>query len=66
MRIWDIRSGKDVKRIHAHNNEVLSCDFNKYENFVASSCSDGSIKLWVRKKTTLIYYILIIGFEINY
>ena len=47
MRIWDNRTGKDVKRIHAHTNEVLSCDFNKYENFIASSSSDGTVKLWV-------------------
>jgi WD40 repeat protein len=47
MRIWDIRSGKDVKKIHAHANEVLSCDFNKYENFIATSSTDNTIKLWV-------------------
>ncbi len=47
VRIWDLRAGKDVKRIHAHNNEVLSCDFNKYENFIATSCTDGTIRLWV-------------------
>lgn len=49
VRIWDVRSGKDVKRIQAHTNEVLSIDFNKYENFIASSCTDGSIRLWVNK-----------------
>lgn len=51
MRIWDVRTGKDVKRIHAHNNEVLSCDFNKYENFIATSSTDGTIKLWDLRST---------------
>ena len=51
IRIWDLRTGKDVKKIHAHSNEVLSCDFNKYENFIASSCTDGSIRLWDLRST---------------
>jgi peroxin-7 len=51
VRIWDTRTGKDVKRIHAHMNEVLSCDFNKYENFIATSSTDSSIKLWDLRST---------------
>lgn len=51
VRVWDIRSGKDVKRIHAHQNEVLSCDFNKYENFIATSSTDNTIKLWDLRST---------------
>jgi peroxin-7 len=47
VRIWDVRTGKDVKVIHAHNNEVLSCDFNKYENLIASASSDNTVKVWV-------------------
>jgi peroxin-7 len=51
LRIWDIRTGKDVKKIHAHDNEILSCDFNKYENFIASASTDGTIKLWDLRST---------------
>lgn len=51
MRIWDTRTGKDVKRIHAHLNEILSCDFNKYENFIATSSTDNTIKLWDLRST---------------
>jgi peroxin-7 len=51
-RVWDLRSGKDVKRIHAHQNEILSMDFNKYENFVATAGSDNMIKLWDLRATS--------------
>jgi peroxin-7 len=50
-RIWDIRVGKDVKKIHAHGNEVLSMDFNKYENYIATSSTDNTIKLWDLRST---------------
>ena len=45
-RIWDLRTGKDVKRIHAHTNDVLCCDFNKYENFIATGSTDNLIKVF--------------------
>lgn len=51
-RVWDLRTGKDVKRIHAHSNEVLSFDFNKYENFVATASTDNLIKLFDLRSTT--------------
>ena len=51
-RVWDLRSGKNVKKIHAHNAEVLSMDFNKYENFVATSGTDNMIKVWDLRATT--------------
>lgn len=51
-RVWDLRSGKDVKRIHAHQNEILSMDFNKYENFVATASTDNTIKVWDLRATT--------------
>jgi len=41
-----------VKRIHGHSNEILSMDFNKYENFVATASTDNSIKLWDLRATT--------------
>jgi WD40 repeat protein len=40
-----------VKKIHAHSNEVLSFDFNKYENFIATSSTDNTIKLWDLRST---------------
>ena len=46
-KIWDLRSGQNVKKIHAHNNEVLTLDFNKYENFIATGSTDNFIKVFV-------------------
>lgn len=47
VNIWDLRNGKAVKSIHAHQSDVLSIDFNKYENFIASSGTDNQIKIFV-------------------
>ena len=47
MRVWDVRTGKDVKVIKAHQNEILSFDFNKYDNLVATGSTDNTIKVWV-------------------
>lgn len=70
LRVWDTRSGKNVKKIHAHTKEVLTCDFNKYENFIATGSTDGTIRLWV---STILYVKTItkglddfIGSKINY
>jgi len=35
-----------VKKINAHGNDVLSIDFNKYENFIATSSTDNLIKIF--------------------
>lgn len=45
-RVWDLRSGKDVKKIHAHTGEILALDFNKYENFIATCGTDNMIKVF--------------------
>ncbi len=41
-----------MKRIRGHDNEILSMDFNKYENFIATSGTDGLIKLWDLRATS--------------
>jgi peroxin-7 len=47
VRVWDLRQMKAVKNIAAHSHDVLSIDFNKYENFIATSSTDNLIKLFV-------------------
>jgi len=59
-RIWDLRSGKDVKKIHAHTNDILSIDFNKYENFVATASTDNLIKIFV---SNLFSFILLVYYS---
>ena len=53
LKIWDTKMGKSIlilgksiKTVKAHPSEVLSCDFNKYENIIATSGSDGTINIF--------------------
>lgn len=61
LNIWDIRNrqstsiqeqGGSIKKnmimnIAAHNHEILSCDWNKYnKNLIATGSCDRSIKIW--------------------
>ena len=41
-----------MKKIHGHTNEIMSMDFNKYENFVATCSTDNTIKLWDLRATS--------------
>lgn len=50
-KIWDVNSGKIIKTIIAHNSEVLHCDFNKYENILATAGSDGTLNVFDLKGT---------------
>jgi peroxin-7 len=46
VKLWDTKSGTCIKTILAHNAEVMNCDFNKYENILASSGADGTINIF--------------------
>ena len=46
FRVWDLRVGKDVKAVKGHDNEILTLDFNKYEDYVATGSTDNTIKIW--------------------
>lgn len=45
-RIWDIKTQKNVLAIAAHQNQVMCCDFNKYEDIVVTGSADKTLKLW--------------------
>eukprot|EP01017_Pseudomicrothorax_dubius_P010601 TRINITY_DN137_c0_g3_i4.p1 TRINITY_DN137_c0_g3~~TRINITY_DN137_c0_g3_i4.p1 ORF type:complete len:323 (-),score=53.38 TRINITY_DN137_c0_g3_i4:120-1088(-) len=46
-RIWDIRDPRrEMISIKGHFGEILSMDFNKYKDLVATGSIDKSIKLW--------------------
>jgi peroxin-7 len=45
-RIWDIKTQKNVVAIAAHQNEVLACDFNKYDDIIVTASGDKTMKLW--------------------
>jgi len=46
LKIWDIKMGKTVKTIRASNSDVLCCDFNKYENIIATSAANGEVSVF--------------------
>lgn len=46
MKIWDLRGGDAPVRLQAHSGEILSIDFNKYDEKIATASIDKSIKLW--------------------
>jgi len=49
--VWDLRTFKAVKTVKAHDNEILSLDFNKYENYIATGSTDNSIKIFDLRAT---------------
>ena len=50
-KIWDTKSPRSVQTIRAHNNEILSVDWNKYEDNVFVTASvDKTIKVWDRRQ----------------
>lgn len=46
VKIWETRQQKPVKTILAHFSPVMHCDFNKYENTIATAGADGSINIF--------------------
>lgn len=47
VKIWDTRSPVSIQTLHAHPNEILSLDWNKYrENTLVTGSVDRSLKLW--------------------
>jgi peroxin-7 len=47
VKIWDTNDRRSGLTIHAHQFEVLTCDWNKYSEFLLSTGSvDKSIRTW--------------------
>jgi len=50
LKIWDVNERRAAQTIRAHGHEILTCDWNKYNEFILVSGSvDKSIKMWVSK-----------------
>lgn len=51
LKIWDMKSPKYViAGIKAHNADILTCDFNKYDELIATGSADKTIKIWDLRK----------------
>lgn len=47
LKLWDTNDRRSTLTIHAHQHEVLTCDWNKYSEFLISTGSvDKSIRTW--------------------
>ena len=46
VRLWDARSGKDVRQLPAHPKNVTDLAFSPDGKRLATSCEDGTIRLW--------------------
>lgn len=62
VKLWDNRQGsKVIKTIDGHMSEVMSCDFNKYENYIATSESNGKINIFDLRQDKSIPMIMLEG-----
>lgn len=51
LKLWDISSPKaSIAAVPAHQEEILSCDFNKYVEHIATASIDKKIKIWDLRK----------------
>ena len=47
LKVWDVRQPHSTLTIPAHEYEILTCDWNKYNDCVIATGSvDRSVKLW--------------------
>lgn len=44
--IWDVLTGKYIRKIVAHNNKINTISLNPYENVIATGSFDNSVKIW--------------------
>jgi len=52
LKIWDITQKNPIANVPAHDGEILSCDFNKYVQQIATSSIDKKIRIWDLRKMT--------------
>ena len=56
------KDSKPKQNILAHSNEILTCDWNKYNEFIIATGSvDRTVKIWVKRQLDLILESLTFG-----
>lgn len=47
LKIWDHSlPNKNIASVPAHEGEIMSVDFNKYDEIIATASTDKTVKLW--------------------
>ena len=59
IRIWDIRTQKNVLAIPGTHGDAITCDFNKYNDSVLVSGSSGTISIWDLKQPKIAFSELV-------
>lgn len=46
VRVWDVQSGEQVKRVAGHSGAVLSLQYSPDGKFFASASADKTVRIW--------------------
>jgi WD40 repeat protein len=44
--IWDVLSGKEIKKLHGHTNRINSLAFHPQSGELISADQDGVVRMW--------------------
>jgi len=50
VMLWDLGSGKLLKKMVGHKSTIYSLDFSKESSILVSGSADGTVRLWDVKK----------------
>lgn len=60
-RIWDLKTGKEVRKLGMGCWKVTSVAFSRDSKYIITGCNDGSLKLWDAENGNLITAVMLEG-----